>query len=1092
MKRLLTILLVICSVSVFGQKRPAPTPAPTSLTTFTFSVNADSSLNAYSGSTWLWWQILSKYQADKLYQPLGSPVATPFSLSAGYGLSGSSFNGSVARTFTADTASADGLVSKSRLATNLGGYVPSSRTITINGSTRDLSANRIFNVGSVTSVTPAYGLTPQTAITSSGTFRVDTTVIQTVLNFFPKGDTRYQRASVAPTSISATSPIFYNSGTGVISSQAASGTLSGYVTAGTQTFGGNKTFNGSISGTSSIWSDLMQITRGDANSLLVSNTSATHAPIISSNTGAGYLHGFFNSSGGVSYINNSGLLEKIGGTDAQFLRANGTVLGSTGSGDVVRATSPTLVTPNIGAATGTSLTTTGNLTAPVLVSTVATGTAPFTVASTTPVANLSIGGTAASVTTNANLTGPITSVGNATSVGSQTGTGNTFVMNTSPTLITPIIGAATGTSLTTSGNLTAPVIVSNVATGTAPFTVASTTPVANLSIGGNAASVTTNANLTGPITSVGNATSIGSQTGTGNTFVMETSPTLITPNIGVATGTSLAATSSLTGETLVSTVATGTAPFTVASTTPVANLSIGGNAATATLATTATTATNVTTNANLTGPITSVGNATSVGAQTGTGNTFVMNTSPTLITPVIGVATGTSLTTTGNLTAPVIVSNVAIGTAPFTVTSTTPVTNLSIGGNAATATLATTATNVTTNANLTGPITSVGNATSVASQTGTGSTFVMNTSPTLVTPNIGAATGTSVGLTGNITVAGSIFGGNIYANENTASVFVGNGGTGASTVTMYREGTVDAYSAYNSAGNVAKWQTGIFGANDSYRIRNQSSGTVDAVLIDASNNLSVVGSISSTPQGTLYGTASGSITSAQLATSLTDETGTGSAVFNSSPSITTPTFTTSATVGAGTSNINFGATSNYGYASFNGSASLTGMLGMFGGGSGDLTSLYLQAPTGGSLDFRIGSTDAFHVNASGDLIISGSNATKASGTAWINPSDLRLKMNVGDYSKGLAEVLQIKPKTWYFNKASGFDQTKKHLSPIAQELKLIMPEMVSTYKGKLNGKEQELLQVDASDMTWLLVKAIQEQQAIIEKLNQRITLLEQK
>jgi hypothetical protein len=38
--------------------------------------------------------------------------------------------------------------------------------------------------------------------------------------------------------------------------------------------------------------------------------------------------------------------------------------------------------------------------------------------------------------------------------------------------------------------------------------VTSTTPVANLSIGGNAATVTTNANLTGPVTSVGNATTI--------------------------------------------------------------------------------------------------------------------------------------------------------------------------------------------------------------------------------------------------------------------------------------------------------------------------------------------------------------------------------------------------------------------------------------------------------------------------------------------------------------------------------------------------------------------------------------------------------
>jgi hypothetical protein len=37
---------------------------------------------------------------------------------------------------------------------------------------------------------------------------------------------------------------------------------------------------------------------------------------------------------------------------------------------------------------------------------------------------------------------------------------------------------------------------------------------------------TTNANLTGPITSVGNATSIASQTGTGTTFVMSVSPTI--------------------------------------------------------------------------------------------------------------------------------------------------------------------------------------------------------------------------------------------------------------------------------------------------------------------------------------------------------------------------------------------------------------------------------------------------------------------------------------------------------------------------------------------------------------------------------------
>ena len=58
---------------------------------------------------------------------------------------------------------------------------------------------------------------------------------------------------------------------------------------------------------------------------------------------------------------------------------------------------------------------------------------------------------------------------------------------------------------------------------------------------GNASTVTTNANLTGPITSVGNATSIASQTGTGTKFVVDTSPTLVTPTatttIGVGAAT---------------------------------------------------------------------------------------------------------------------------------------------------------------------------------------------------------------------------------------------------------------------------------------------------------------------------------------------------------------------------------------------------------------------------------------------------------------------------------------------------------------------------------------------------------------------------
>lgn len=91
----------------------------------------------------------------------------------------------------------------------------------------------------------------------------------------------------------------------------------------------------------------------------------------------------------------------------------------------------------------------------------------------------------------------------------KTITGGTF---NSPTLVTPALGTPSAGVAT---NLT----------GTAA--------------GLTAGHVTTNANLTGPITSSGNATAVASQTGTGTTFVMDTSPTLVTPTLGVALATSI-------------------------------------------------------------------------------------------------------------------------------------------------------------------------------------------------------------------------------------------------------------------------------------------------------------------------------------------------------------------------------------------------------------------------------------------------------------------------------------------------------------------------------------------------------------------------
>jgi hypothetical protein len=66
----------------------------------------------------------------------------------------------------------------------------------------------------------------------------------------------------------------------------------------------------------------------------------------------------------------------------------------------------------------------------------------------TNVTGTAAGLTAGNVTTNANLTGPITSVGNATSIASQTGTGTKFVVDTSPALVTPALGTPASGVLT--------------------------------------------------------------------------------------------------------------------------------------------------------------------------------------------------------------------------------------------------------------------------------------------------------------------------------------------------------------------------------------------------------------------------------------------------------------------------------------------------------------------------------------------------------------------------------------------------------------------------------------------------------------------
>ena len=162
---------------------------------------------------------------------------------------------------------------------------------------------------------------------------------------------------------------------------------------------------------------------------------------------------------------------------------NGTgITAVTGTGSVVLSSSPTLVTPTLGVATATSIngltisSSTGTLTIANGKTLTASNTLTFTGTDTSSVA-FGAGGTVAYVADKLSAFAATSSSELAGVISDETGTGALVFANT-PTLVTPVLGAATATSITaTSGNMTVNAAAGNnsvnlVPTGTGSVDVA--------------------------------------------------------------------------------------------------------------------------------------------------------------------------------------------------------------------------------------------------------------------------------------------------------------------------------------------------------------------------------------------------------------------------------------------------------------------------------------------------------------------------------------------------------------------------------------------------------------------------------------------
>ena len=104
-------------------------------------------------------------------------------------------------------------------------------------------------------------------------------------------------------------------------------------------------------------------------------------------------------------------------------------------------------------------------------------------------------------------------------------------------------------------------------------------------------------------------------------------------------------------------------------------------------------------------------------------------------------------------------------------------------------------------------------------------------------------------------------------------------------------------------------------------------------------------------------------------------------------------------------------------------------------------------------------------------------------------SDQRLKENIRDIDTGISTIMALKPRRFDWKEGKG--QDKKNVAGfIAQEFEDVFPECVSTAKAGKDGIEYK--NINHETLIPTLVKAIQDQQLLIESLTTRLTALESK
>ena len=316
----------------------------------------------------------------------------------------------------------------------------------------------------------------------------------------------------------------------------------------------------------------------------------------------------------------------------------------------------------------------------------------------------------------------------------------------------------------------------------------------------------------------------------------------------------------------------------------------------------------------------------------------------------------------------------------------------------------------------------------------------------------------------------------------------------------------------------ASLTTGINITSDTSGILNlQSNGTTVASV--SSTGVAVTGTLSSTGNTTL-GDASTDTLNVASGTLVTDGLG-KVGIGTASPSTKLHVYTGSAT---GT------------YTRVENTAGIL-YLGTKSGGEG-----YVATESNTALTFATNGTERMRIDASGNLLMYTTNASDAAGngvkilpitdkpeiacvgnsaaagfisysmysssasaykfyvsydgvvhatTTTISAiSDQRLKENIVDLDVGLDAILALKPRKFDWKEGKGKD-IKGDRGFIAQEFETIFPDLIDEWRDPAPEGDEPYKSVRA-ELIPVLVKAIQEQQALITSLTARLEVLENK